>query len=273
MSADEVTYFLFPGANGHAPDVSFFRAGPDDSTRFIPLKYPKWQRYITPDFSAEALISDLISQIAAAAPHDTPICLVGISIGGHFGYATAQRLEAADRKILGFCAIDTFMIRSAAPRPGWHGRALTLGFRLLRQGRFKEFANFLRSRFWRALLRLAGEDLRNRSGRSKVLRYLITALTREPMLEEELTMRLLLSETSGWIGSLDKEPIPLKTSALHIRTAEAAGNDEAWRRRCSNMQIVEVPGTHQSMFEPENAAVMRARFLDAARNWRLAAGG
>ena len=86
-----------------------------------PIKYPGWRRFVADGFSAEVLISEIAAQIVAKVP-EGPIRIVGSSIGGHFGYAAALRLQAISREIAGFCAIDTFMITSSEPRPGWKKR-------------------------------------------------------------------------------------------------------------------------------------------------------
>ena len=37
---------VLPGAGGGAPDLSVFRAGLDDKTRFEAISYPGWPRYV-----------------------------------------------------------------------------------------------------------------------------------------------------------------------------------------------------------------------------------
>jgi thioesterase domain-containing protein len=88
------------GAGGGAPDLSVFREGPEDATRFDVISYPGWKRYASEGFSAEILIADLVNEIAKRVP-EGPIRIIGHSIGGHFGYAAALRLEAMGREIAG----------------------------------------------------------------------------------------------------------------------------------------------------------------------------
>ena len=114
------------GAGGGAPDLNVFREGAEDTTRFEVVGYPGWKRYVADGFSAEVLIADLVEEIATRVPQG-PIRIVGLSIGGHFGYAAALRLQSMGREIAGFCAIDTFMIASSKPSAGWKGRALAQG--------------------------------------------------------------------------------------------------------------------------------------------------
>jgi len=259
------------GAGGGAPDLDMLRAGVEDLTRFEVIGYPGWKRYLKKGFSAEDLIVDLAAQIAVKAPQG-PLCIVGLSIGGHFGYAAALRLKAMGREIAGFCAIDAFMIGSAKPSAGWQGRAMAQGFELLRRRRFHELGRFLRSRFWRSLVRFAGNWLpallQRFSSSSRVPALLMFA----PIFEEELSMRLLIRQAAPWIASLDREPIVLEAPAILLRTKPAASDDAAWRRRCPNIEIFEIAGQHHTLFEADNIGSLREAFLTATRDWRKDSG-
>lgn len=262
---------VLPGANGKVY-LSTFSAKAEEQKKFSAIKYPGWQSYIAKGLSAEALIGDIVSQIVALAPQG-PIRIVGISIGGHFGYAAALRLQASGREIAGFCAIDTFMIASSAPRVGWARRALELGVKLVYERRVGDFGVFIRSNFWRALLRLAGNRLLNllrifgSSGR------LPFAFAIDPVLEEELSMRLLLRESAPWIGSLDVGPVALLAPALLLRTSESANDDPTWRLRCPGIEIIEIAGTHQTIFDPENIISLRNLFFNRTHLWFSASEG
>src|SRR3954451_24399911 len=103
MSPHPAIAFL-PAAGGDAPDLDVFRGGPDDLSDIVVIDYPGWRRYVTEGYSADALIDDLAVKIAATIPAG-PIRIVGVSIGGHLGYAVALRLQAQGRDIAGLCAI------------------------------------------------------------------------------------------------------------------------------------------------------------------------
>ena len=262
------TIIFLPGSGGGSPDFSVFRTGPDDATHFESIGYPDWRRSAAGGFSAEALIAELVEKIVTTVPQG-PIHIIGLSIGGHFGYAAALRLQAMGREIAGLCAIDSFMIVSAEPSAGWKGRALAEALELLRGRRFGEFMRFVRSKFWRALLRLAGSRLpgllqRFSSGRSPS----VSAF--DPIFERELSMRLLVRETAPWIASLDREPVALRAPAVLLRTRLTAGDDAAWRRRCPNIEVFEITGQHHTLFEAENIGSLREAFFTATRDWRKA---
>jgi len=251
---------LLPGAGGTMRDVSVFKSSPLD--RIEAIHYPGWRRYLADDFSAERLIAELSSDIERLLPTG-PIRIVGISIGGHFGYAVALRLLAAGRTVSGFCAIDSFMIASDAPRSDWKGRALKQGVDLLREGRFSDFAQFARSKFWRAGLRLAPSLFTRLAASPKAS----TLLTLDPILEAEFSMRLLLKETAPFVAALDSQPVALDAPAVLIRTRPTASDDVAWQHRCPTMKVYEIPGQHHNLFEPPYIGTLHEVFMDATRDW------
>ncbi len=267
MTADlPLPVVVLAGAGGAAPNFEGFRTRLHQGLRFELVSYPGWQHYVAKDFSAEDLITDLMEKIIAKVP-DGSIRIVGMSLGGHLGYATALRLKENGREIGGFCAIDSFMITSSAPSPRWQARAISDGLTLLRNRRFGEFIHFVRSKLLRAILRLTGEGLplfvrqfTSSGGKSSV----------DPeasFLEYELTMRLLIQKTAPWIAALDCDPTPLMAPAALLRTRDTAGDDAAWRRRCPNIRIIEIPGQHQTFFNAENIWALREAFYSATSDW------
>ncbi len=260
------TIIYLSGAGGGAPDLNVFREGIDDTTRIEVIGYPGWKRYVADGFSAEALIADLAEEIAIRVPLG-PIRIIGHSIGGHFGYAAALRLQSMGREIAGLCAIDSFMIASSKPTSGWRSRAFVQGLQLLRERRFGEFTRFLRSKFWRALVRLAGSRLPTLLQRFSSSSHLPSVSRFDPIFEEELSMRLLIREVAPWIASLDREPLALEAPAILIRTDVTASDDVAWRRRCPNIEIFEIPGQHHTLFEADIGS-LREAFLTATVHWR-----
>jgi thioesterase domain-containing protein len=267
MTDSSSPIIFLSGAGGGAPNLDVFRESVEDVTRFEVISYPGWERYAADGFSAEVLMADLVAQIAARVPRG-PIRIVGLSIGGHFGYAAALRLQEMGREIAGFCAIDAFMITSSKPSAGWRGRAVAQGLELLRRRRFGEFIRFVRSKFWRGLFRLAGSRLPNllQGFSSSGQQPSVSAL--DPIFEKELSLRLLIQGVAPWIASLDRESVPLKAPAILLRTQLTASDDAAWLRRCPNMEIFEIAGQHHTLFEPENIGSLREAFVTATRGWR-----
>jgi thioesterase domain-containing protein len=253
---------FLPGAGGGAPDLSVLRLAPDDALEFQTVGYPGWRRYIAEDFSAQALLTELTDEVVRRIPAE-PIVLLGMSLGGHFSYAIALELLARGREVAGVCLLDSFMVHSAEPRKGWIGRAVEDALEPLRRGQYREFLRHLRSKVYRALLRLAGGRL------AGVLRRRSRPVT-DPVLDSEISMRLLLRETAPWVASLDRDPRPLAVPVALLRTALTAGDDAAWQRRCPTIRILEVRGGHLTLFAPEHVVSLRDAFNTVRRDWGCA---
>jgi thioesterase domain-containing protein len=257
---------VLPGAGGGAPDLALFRAGFPEATQFQILNYPGWRRYVELGYSLQSLTEDLASQIQHLIPIG-PIRIIGISIGAHIGYALAVQLEAAGWEVSGLCAIDAFTVSSAAS-PGWVVRALALGSRLVRDHQFDDFAKFVRSRLWRAMLRLSQDRLVRILRSAKMSGWPRQIFAIDPLFEHELSMRLLIRSVAPGIAMLDRVPIVLQTSLVLLRTGLTAHSDECWRRRCTELKIAQIPGTHDTMFESQNFSAFTAAFCEATREWR-----
>jgi thioesterase domain-containing protein len=263
---------FIPGAREYVSILldltALFRKIKGESTCLQSLTYPDWRRLVSDGFSAEVLVSELVDQIVAKIP-EGPVWIVGFSIGGHFAYASALRLQAMGREIAGLCVIDTYMVASAKLRPGWKKRNLQDVLRLWRQGRLPELGIFLREKLWRIQLRLLlsrSPALLRILARSKICDA-FTAL--DPLLEPELSQYLLIRESADWIASLDRDPVPLNAPSSLIRTQETAGDSSAWRRRCPNIETIDTDGDHSTVLHRDYAGSLRNALVAATRNWHL----
>jgi thioesterase domain-containing protein len=90
----------------------------------------------------------------------------------------------------------------------------------------------------------------------------------DPTFEKEMNMRLLLREAAPWVPSLDRDPVALQAPTVLLRTKLTAGDDPGWRTRCANLQIVEIPGDHQTLFEPPDVHSLHDAFVAATAEWR-----
>ncbi len=258
------TVIFLTGSGGGTPDLSVFKTDPNDATSIELIGYPDWRRCIADDFSAEVLVAELVAEIERKVPRG-PIYMIGLSLGGHLGYVAGLRLQAMGREVAGLCAIDSFMVVSSEPSSGWKSRALDEGLGLLRERRLGDFVEFLKSKFWRTLLRIAGSRLLNLLRRFSFDRV---PLISDPILERELNMRLLVRETAPWLAKLDQEPAILDVPTVLLRTRQSAADDGAWQCRCPNIKIFEIAGKHHSFFEAENISSLRRVFLTATGEWR-----
>jgi thioesterase domain-containing protein len=262
-SASSFRFAVLSGAGGGVPDLRAFVAG--ETARFAPVPYPGWRRYAEEGFSAPALIRGLADEIAGWGGR---IAILGVSLGGHLGYAVALRLQSLGVEVAGLCVVDSFLIASADVQPGSTGRHLARLRALAQSPASGRLGPQARSLFWRGLLRMAGDRAAPLLRRWRDSGLFRAACAADPIFESELSMRLLLRAASPWLSGLDRSPETLHVRAAHLRTASAAESDDAWRARCPNIQIVEIPGDHDSLFDPENFAAMRRAFASATRDWR-----
>ena len=255
-----VATFIFPGAGG-GPRIDLFRTRTEDV--LIPVKYPGWEESAGLDVSPEPLIAKLAAQIMTHSSSKV-IRILGTSIGGHLGYATAHLLQKQGYTIDRFCAVDSFMIHSAAVRAGWIQRPIFRVWTLLLDRNVFELGLYLRSMFWRGLIRIAGNHL----PRLISLLSLSKRGLRDRILDDELSMRLLIRGSASWISSFDERFAPLYVPATFLRTRDHACDDAAWRRRCPLSEFVEIPGDHYTFAEPKNLDAFRSIFAQSTTGWR-----
>jgi thioesterase domain-containing protein len=221
------------------------------STRFQRISYPSWRWYTDHDPSLAALVDELVRQIEITVP-EGPIAILGFSIGGHFGYLTALKLQEARRQITAFCAVDALRVHSAAASPGWLGRAAKKCMGLISKRQFADLLIVFRSRFWRTLLRLCQGRLLTIARAVDAAGVLKILFHTDPLLVDELKMRLLIQTTAPGLAAIDSEPQALATPTILLRTATGNKSDEYWSRRCPTLYVCEVPGDHETMLEQQN---------------------
>ncbi len=257
-------FFYLPGAGGvREGDLTAFASGFHPALNFETIGYPGWRRYVEEGFSAETLIAELTAEVVKKAPSG-PISLIGLSLGGHFAYAVALGLQAMDREVDLLCAIDSFMVTSSAPREGWQVRAISECLDVLKRRRLNEVGAWVQSKAWRALLRLTGDQLMSRLRKASRRGRPPAIFSNESMAERELSLRLLLRAVVPWLADLDRNPLPLKAPTILLRTQPNAYYDEAWRHRCPDIIIREVPGKHRTLLTPENLDSLRGAYTTAA---------
>lgn len=263
------SFVYIPGSGGGVPDLSVLQSGPEDATAFEAIKYPSWRRYSDPKYSAETLISELSTEIERRIPVG-PLRIVGLSLGGHFAYLVALHLQARGRQIDTVCAIDSFIVSTDQATPGWQRRAFAEFVESLRKFRFAEIAVFGRSRIWRAMLRMIGGKLPLVLNKLSRFSWLSTILEVNPVLKQEIEMRMLIRLVAPWLATIDDNPRPLAVPVAILRTGSSASSDSAWRARCPNLTIFEIriQGLHHALFDPENVGALRDAFFAATKAYR-----
>ena len=265
MNVERIPIIVLPGAGGHAPGQrALLRRSRGPRDRFIILRYPNWKTYVDADLTAEALVERLAAEITHRVPRGSVI-LLGHSIGGHFAYATALRLESLGHSVAGVCIVDAGT--RSRPRDRRAGRRALSSHAadLLRRGHLGALARLPRQLAWRGLFRLAGDRLPALARSYATPLHWVEAI--DPAFADELSMRLLIRITATSMRGLDEHPADLRAPAVLLRTPVTAANDSVWRRRCPDVQIFDVPGNHETLFEVENVAALRAAFLAATAGW------
>lgn len=211
-------------------------------------------------------MSDLKGQILTLVPVG-PIRIVGYSIGGHLGYALALRLLDNGRDVAGFCAIDSFMIEALSPSVGWEKRALHEGLELLRKGDVGEVFRFIRSKGWRALLRLAPDAISKSLDSLLVFKGLPSIIAFDRVLEAELATCYLVRKAAPWLQMLDQPSVALTVPTNLLRTEQNSRYDAAWRRRCPNIEITEIAGKHSTLLNSIEFASLREALRAVTCRW------
>ena len=265
MKSSCCTILFFPGAGGEVPDLFGFES--EENKQFEAVAYPEWRLCGEREFTTERLLADLDAQIAAKAPRGS-IQVVGYSIGAHLAYCAALRLLAGNRQVTGFCVLDSFMIRSISPSPGWQRRALTLGIATIRAGRLRDFVQLIRSKFYRAMLRLSPKRFPDLLCKTSPTGLLGRAVNLDKVLCKELTVHLLVQKLAPLLRKIDFDPAILAVPTILLRTRENMKDDQAWRLRCPNLQVIEISGQHESLFDSENIISLQAAFATAMQRLR-----
>ena len=265
MTSTSNPFFYIPGAGGGAPNLAALLDEGDGETSFEVIQYPGWRRCSDPLCSGEKIVSDLSREIESRVPNG-PLRIMGLSLGGHFAYLVAHHLEEKGREIEIVCAIDAFIVNTTQPTPGWQQRAFFEFLELLRGLRLNDMSRFGRSRLWRAMLRAMGGKLPFFLSKASRINWLARALEVDPILKQELDMRMLTHVVVPWLAKIDVEPVRLSVPMALLRTQSTASSDAAWRARCSDLSIFVIKGTHHALFDEANISSLRAEFLAATRS-------
>ncbi len=111
-------------------------------------------------------------------------------------------------------------------------------------------AAFISSRFSRLLQRAAGSDLPKMAGRWARRGRLPRLLSRNPVFETELNMRLLIRAAVPWTQRIESELPPLDCPSLFVRGSDDEAFDGLWRSLCPRLDIKAVTGSHVAILEP-----------------------
>ena len=191
-----------------------------------------------------------------------PVRLIGISLGGHLAFEVARRLQAVGREIGGLCVVDAFF--GGPPVPPGERLRRELG-RAMADGRL---AGYLTMQVVRRALPLWARLMRSRWQRHARAGTNPWDLPAGSLLEYELSMRLLLRLTALLPTLQGSDLTPLDAPALLLRTTDNVHDDAAWRQRCPNLQIAELPGDHHTLNSAATVGAIRRLLQQQTDAWR-----
>jgi len=240
--------FLMTPAEGDLANLAHFRFVLKDRIRFVTIEYPGWRELIDAGASFEALADAAVAQICRQSREDELCLLAGYSFGGLVALETARRLVERGRRIGFLGLIDT---RPARP----------LG--ILQERSVISVPNFMPafrpSKIIGKIISLL--ILMSAFRLLKAFGQLATSLSakRAFTIEFVLNTRLRKASLRRFLIKPLQVPITLYRSGENSSTPL----DNGWSAFCSQVAVVAVGGSHQSILEPPFLDILSKRFLSA----------
>jgi thioesterase domain-containing protein len=256
--------FMLPGALGDEPKLAALRAAlPFVDIRTI--QYSDWRKTILARRPIEDLIDEVLAQIREAAPktsNDSPLCLIGYSIGAWVAFASACVLEREGRDVGLLVVIDkpapARELRTA-PKHAFEPGPMSVG------------------RVLRGIIRLPQKDAKFLGSvaawgaANLVPRAALRALARSPATQgwsrrlghfgywtrSRLAQELRHEASYKWMQRWHEPDTRLGAPVLLILTAvhpPEMGGDLGWSKLAERIAVVHVPGDHESMLSAEHRA-------------------
>ena len=254
------TVFLVPGQGGEDPRLARFMLGCESGVHVTPISYPDWTKMVGADFDIDSLVAHVAGQIQAYAPSG-PLMLAGYSLGGHIAYLAAQTLLSAGRSICFLGILDTGTEPIFIP----HFKGMQRLYNHLRT-----LMNAIRGRNVDGAL--AGYTARRLTSahRRWILRIAVRfAHVRLPVrisyqLSHHLQKELQRELVQSWLLRAVSITGQLDVPTVVFRSDHEGGDesdDLGWRKRCSNLTIMPISGSHLTMFEQPNLDILCGRFV------------
>jgi acyl-coenzyme A synthetase/AMP-(fatty) acid ligase/thioesterase domain-containing protein len=255
--------FLAPGLNGDEPLLALFRAELAPALRCAVAEYPDWPAMARQGFGFGDLVEAVAAQVEPGAGAG-PVRLAGYSFGGHVAFAAAVRLRQRGCDVRSLCLLDTSALGLTTVLEGAALRAAVAGQGVLRQS--------LRERRLEDGIGMVLAETLSRPAMAPLLRRLARAGRSPPLplrgvFAFRSWLRTLLRagmlrrwRAAGPPPRLPDVPVTLFRSAQH---GPEEPLDLGWAESCPLLRVIEVPGSHHSMFDGDNRRALCARFLEA----------
>ncbi len=240
--------FFFPGA-GPPGDVAETLGRLFPEVEVVGVAYPGWWNLTDPERAMDHLLDGVKCQVSARAS-DGPMLIVGYSLGVQIGWGFAHGFQRAGGTVAFFGAINGRVVTTDKPRQQWQRQAVREFASDLLRGNVRAVGAFISSRFSRLLQRTAGGDLPRMAGCWARRGRLPWLLSRDPVFETELNMRLLIGAAVPWTQKMESELPPLECPSLLVRGPDDAAFDGRWGSLCTRLEIKAVTGTHLAILQP-----------------------
>jgi thioesterase domain-containing protein len=261
--------FFFPGA-GPPGEVAETLGRLFPEVEVVGITYPEWRNLTDPDRAMEHVLNGVERQVRAKVSNG-PVLILGYSLGAQIGWGFAHDLQRAGGTVAFFGAINGRVVATHKPDGRWLRRAVGEFASELLRGDIRAVGAFISSRFSRLLQRAAGGDLPKMADGWARRGRLPWLLSRNPVFETELNMRLLIRAAVPWTQKIENELAPLECSSVLVRGPDDEAFDGRWRSLCPRLEIKAVTGSHAAILEPPHLQEAVGLIKGAARESGLLA--
>jgi thioesterase domain-containing protein len=255
--------FFFPGA-GPPGDTAQTLGQLFPEVEVVGINYPGWRELTDPDSAMNHVFEAVERQVKAKASSG-PVLILGYSLGAQIGWGFSHRFQQAGGRVAFFGAINGRIVATDKPDRHWLLRAVRDFTGNLMRGEFRALGTFVGSRFSRLLHRAAGGNLSKKAGRWARRGHLPWLLSRNPVFETELTMRLLIRAAVPWAQQIESEFPPLDCRSILVRGPDDEAFDGHWRSLFSRLEIRAVTGAHLAILQPPHFQEVVGLIKAAAR--------
>jgi amino acid adenylation domain-containing protein len=265
------TIFLLPGRGGDEPRLVRFRMEWEGVARIVPLEYPDWTQLLDRDGGMEILVRHFLRRIEEELP-DGPVWLLGYSMGGNCAHAIALHLVEIGRQVAFLGLLDAAATPSSSEVLS---AQLQHGATPIQEALHvaKDIARMVRAIPQKALTQVVALTLVRRLTSPWARPALsIVARYRHARLPLRFSYHLhfyfnearRVAAVSSWHRAVSEAPVPLSIPAFLFRSESHLSGEPAdlgWERHFARVEVLNLPGTHETMFEPPHLRTLCDRTL------------
>jgi amino acid adenylation domain-containing protein len=278
------TIFLLPGRGGDEPRLVRFRMEWEGLARIVPLEYPDWTQLLDRDGGMESLVHHFLRRIEAELP-DGPVWLLGYSMGGNCAHAIALHLMGIGRQVAFLGLLDSAATPSSSEALSAQlhegatpiQEALHVAMDIVRIVRAIPQKALTQVVALTIVRRLTSPWARPALSLAAQYRHARLPLRFGYHLHFYLNEARRVAAVKQWHRTVSEAPVPLSIPVFLFRSeSHLPGEpvDLGWERHFPLVEVLNLPGTHETMFEPPHLRTLSERTLaviDALRGSALTA--